>query len=58
MSANLPKQWLDRATEDLVVAQLLLAEEHFAHACFLSPQAVEKALKALLLHSFQNTDDK
>lgn len=50
MSANLPKQWLDRATEDLIVAQLLLGEEHFSHACFLSQQAIEKAIKALLLH--------
>lgn len=50
MSANLPKQWFDRATEDLVVAQLLLDEEHFSHTCFLSQQAMEKALKALLLH--------
>ncbi len=50
MSANLPKQWLDRATEDLIVAHLLLDEEHFSHACFLSQQAIEKAIKALLLH--------
>lgn len=50
MSANLPKQWFDRAAEDLIVAQLLLHEEHFSHTCFLSQQAMEKALKALLLH--------
>ena len=51
MSVNLPKQWLDRAAEDLVVAQLLLEEEHFAHACFLSQQGVEKGLKSFLLYS-------
>lgn len=51
MSANLPKQWLDRATEDAIVAQLLLTEEHFAHTCFLAQQAIEKALKAFLLYA-------
>ncbi|MCB0185655.1 MAG: HEPN domain-containing protein [Caldilineaceae bacterium] len=46
----MPKQWLERAVEDLVVAQLLLDEEHFSHACFLSQPSMEKAPKALLLH--------
>lgn len=50
MIANLPKQWLERATEDLVVARLLLDEKHFSHVCFLSQQSMEKAIKALLLH--------
>jgi HEPN domain-containing protein len=49
MSANLPQQWLDRATEDLAVARLVLTEEHTAHACFLAQQCVEKSLKAYLL---------
>lgn len=49
MSANLPDQWLSRATEDLVVARLVLREDHAAHACFLSQQCIEKALKAFLL---------
>lgn len=51
MSANLPEQWLSRATEDLAVAQLVLREGHAAHACFLAQQWIEKALKAFLLHS-------
>jgi len=49
MSASLPKQWLSRAAEDLAVARLALREGHAAHACFLSQQCIEKALKAYLL---------
>jgi HEPN domain-containing protein len=49
MSANLSRRWVDQATEDLVVARLLLREEHVAHACFLSQQCIEKALKAYLI---------
>ena len=49
MNANLPQQWLDKATEDLTVAQLLFQERHFAHVCFLSQQCIEKALKAYLI---------
>jgi HEPN domain-containing protein len=49
MSAPLFQQWLDFASEDLTVARLVFTEEHFAHACFLSQQCMEKALKAFLL---------
>ena len=49
MSANLPQQWLDRASEDLTVARLVLKEGYSAHACFLAQQAIEKSLKAYLL---------
>jgi len=49
MSAILPKQWLDRAAEDLIVARLVFKEAHTAHACFLSQQCIEKSLKAYLL---------
>ena len=49
MSDTLPKQWLDIATEDLIVARLVFEEEHLAHACFLSQQCIEKALKAYLI---------
>lgn len=49
MSANLPQQWLERASEDLEVAQLVLKEEYFAHVCFLAQQCIEKALKGYLL---------
>ncbi len=48
MSASLPKQWLDRAGEDLTVARLVLTEDHTAHTCFLSQQCIEKLLKAFL----------
>ncbi len=49
MSASPPQQWFDRAREDLQVARLVLQERHYAHACFLSQQCIEKALKAYLL---------
>ncbi len=49
MSASLPRQWLDRASEDLEVARLAQQAKHYAHTCFLSQQAAEKALKAFLL---------
>ena len=50
MSESLPSQWLKKAAEDLVVARLVLAEEHTAHACFLSQQCIEKSLKAFLIN--------
>lgn len=49
MMGSLPKQWLDKASEDLEVAHLVFAEGHMAHACFLSQQCMEKALKAYLI---------
>ncbi|MEZ4860998.1 MAG: HEPN domain-containing protein [Caldilineaceae bacterium] len=49
MSAQLFQQWLDFATEDLIVARLVFEEGHFAHTCFLSQQCIEKALKAVLI---------
>jgi HEPN domain-containing protein len=49
MSANLSRQWLDRAREDCAVAHLVLREGHTAHACFLAQQCAEKSLKAFLL---------
>ena len=54
MSANLPKRWLEKATEDLIVARLVQQEGHTAHTCFLSQQCIEKSLKAYLL---ARTDD-
>jgi HEPN domain-containing protein len=49
MSANLSQQWLDKATEDLAVARLLLAGQHFSHVCFMSQQCIEKSLEGFLL---------
>lgn len=49
MSVNLPRRWLDKATEDLIVARLVLQEGHTAHACFLSQQCIEKSLKGYLV---------
>ena len=43
------EQWLARAEEDLAFAQIGFREKYFSHACFLSPQVVEKSLKGFLL---------
>ena len=44
---QLHEQWHARAQEDLSFAQIGFREKYFAQACFLSHQAVEKALKGL-----------
>jgi HEPN domain-containing protein len=49
MNVSLPRQWLDKAGEDLVVARLVFAETFYSHACFLAQQGIEKALKGYLL---------
>lgn len=49
MNANSPGRWLERASQDLAVARLVLKEGYTAHACFLAQQTIEKALKAYLL---------
>lgn len=49
MSESLHRQWLEKATEDLTVAKLVFREGHLSHACFLSQQTIEKALKACLI---------
>ncbi|MDE2966137.1 MAG: HEPN domain-containing protein [Chloroflexota bacterium] len=49
--AQIASRWLSYAQEDLQVADRLLAQDDLAprYACWLSQQAAEKALKALLL---------
>ena len=46
-----PKQeadrWLRQAENDLAVVRMSVREGFYAHACFMSQQAAEKALKAL-----------
>ncbi len=49
MNNEMFQRWLKRATEDLIVARLVLSEQHMAHVCFLSQQCLEKSLKAYLL---------
>lgn len=45
--------WLDKATEDIAAAHLLLREEMASPASFHSQQALEKILKALLVAARQ-----
>ena len=47
---NAPERWMSFAREDLRAAEILLREDVFSQACFHAQQAVEKALKAALLH--------
>ncbi len=46
MNTSQSRPWLDKASEDLTVARLVLKEGHTAHACFLAQQCIEKSLKA------------
>lgn len=58
MNVSRPNQWLERASEDLTVARLVLGEDFTSHACFLSQQCIEKALKGYLLaksHTYPRT---
>lgn len=41
------ERWLKTAQEDVRVAEKLMEEEFFSHACFAAQQAGEKAIKAL-----------
>lgn len=43
------KRWLKTAEEDLQAAKILINAGMFSHACFLSQQCGEKAVKALWL---------
>ncbi len=45
---NVVREWLAIADEDLESAKGLMGLQHWRQACFLTQQAVEKYLKALL----------
>lgn len=49
MNDSLARRWLNKAAEDLIVAELVFREQHLSHACFLSQQTIEKSLKAYLI---------
>jgi HEPN domain-containing protein len=49
VSAGEPALWLQLADEDLAMARLALEQGIYRQTCFHAQQAVEKALKALLL---------
>jgi HEPN domain-containing protein len=44
------ENWLAFAQSDLRAGEVLLPEELYSHACFQAQQAVERALKAVLVH--------
>ncbi len=47
-------RWFNTASEDLDAARIMRDNKKFAHACFLSQQASEKAVKSL--HFFLDAD--
>lgn len=54
------REWLNIADDDLGSAKDLASSEHWRQACFLSQQAVEKYIKALLTSRqilFERTHD-
>ena len=44
-------RWLKTANEDFATAQILMKNEKYAHACFHSQQAAEKAIKAVFYYN-------
>ncbi|MCB1189621.1 MAG: HEPN domain-containing protein [Leptospiraceae bacterium] len=42
--------WLETAYEDLNAAEIMLNNQKYSHACFLSQQSTEKSIKALHIH--------
>lgn len=42
--------WLEEAKEELETAKQLYKMKRYAHSCFHAQQAVEKALKAIIIH--------
>ncbi len=49
MSFDRYRDWFEEAIDDFEAAQILLEMGKWSKACFFSHQAVEKALKALLI---------
>jgi HEPN domain-containing protein len=49
--ADSPQRWMNNARADLVMARIVLPEgAMYEQLCFFAQQAVEKSIKALLLH--------
>jgi len=46
-----PREWLNRARSDLAMAKTQGSGIYYEDLCFHAQQAVEKAIKAVLLHS-------
>ena len=46
-----PREWLNRARSDLAMAKAQGSGIYYEDLCFHAQQAVEKAIKAVLLHS-------
>lgn len=44
-----PREWLNRARSNLLLAQVLLPDVYLEDLCFDAQQAAEKAIKAVLL---------
>ncbi len=51
------RDWLDEALDDLSAAEILFREGKYSKVCFLSQQAAEKAVKALMIHALRRYDE-
>jgi HEPN domain-containing protein len=49
MDSKVPQEWANRAADDLDAARLLLDGGRHTHALFCCQQAIEKALKAIII---------
>jgi len=47
------RDWFEEARDDFISAEILLKEGRYSKVCFLSQQAAEKAIKALLIFKFK-----
>ena len=52
-ATNVGETGLDEARDDFTSAEILLREGRYSKVCFLSQQAAEKAIKALLIFKFK-----
>lgn len=53
MSYERWRDWFEEARDDFISAEILLKEGRYSKVCFLSQQAAEKAIKALLIFKFK-----
>ncbi len=52
--SELIQKWLDRVDYDMDTAKAMLQTQRYVYVIFMCPQAVEKCLKALLIHRGTN----
>jgi len=48
------RDWLDEALDDIAAAETLMKDGRYSKVCFLSQQAAEKAVKALIIYRLKS----